>query len=179
MAEQETAPGAGESQAPEGTQQQASPETEARLLVHRHYVKDLSFENPNAPAIYTSRETPSIKVQIDVNATRLGERLFEVTLGTKVNANIEDKTVFHIELDFAGVAKVGDKVEEAHIEPILSVEVPHLLFPFARNIVADVTRDGGYPPLLINPVDFAALRQQKHAEAQQAAAGEAAQAGSA
>ncbi len=176
MAEQETAPGAGGSGAGEGSRQQASPETEARLLVHRHYIKDLSFENPNAPSIYTSRETPSIKVQIDVNASRLAERLFEVTLGTKVNAVIEDQTVFHVELDFAGVAKVGDGVDESLIEPILSIEVPHLLFPFARNIIADVTRDGGYPPLLINPVDFAALRNQRQA---QAPAGETAQAGSA
>ncbi len=173
MAEQETAPGAGSGA--EGSQQQASPEMEPRLLVHRHYVKDLSFENPNAPAIYTSRETPNIKVQIDVNASRLGERMFEVTLGTKVNAVIEDKTVFHVELDFAGMAKVGGGVDESLIEPILSIEVPHLLFPFARNIIADVTRDGGYPPLLINPVDFAALRNQKQS---QAAAGETAQAGS-
>ena len=168
MAEQETAPGAGGSGASEGAPQQASTEAEPRLLVHRHYIKDLSFENPNAPSIYTARETPNIKVQIDVNAARLAELLFEVTLGTKVNAVLEDKTVFHVELDFAGVAKVGNTVEEALIEPILSIEVPHLLFPFARNIIADVTRDGGYPPLLINPVDFAALRNQKGAQAETA-----------
>ena len=145
--------------------QQAAAEADARLLIHRHYVKDLSYENPNAPSIYASRETPSIRVNIDVNVARLAERLFEVTLSTKVVATIADKTAFQVELDFAGLAKVGDRVEETEFEQILGIQVPHLLFPFARNIIADVTRDGGYPPLLINPVDFAALRQQKAASA--------------
>ena len=158
--EQEKAPEAtgGET---DGTRQQAGPEAEARLLIHRHYVKDLSYENPNAPAIYTSRETPNIKVNIDVNVAKLAERLFEVTLSTKITATVEDKTAFQTELDFAGLARIGEQVEEAEFEQILGIQVPHLLFPFARNIIADVTRDGGYPPLLINPVDFAALRRQR------------------
>ena len=150
-------------------QPQAGPEAEARLLIHRHYVKDLSYENPNAPTIFTSRETPSIRVNIDVNVAKLAERLFEVTLSTKVSATVEDKTAFQTELDFAGLARIGDQVEEAEFEQILGVQVPHLLFPFARNIIADVTRDGGYPPLLINPVDFAALRRQRAEEAAQSA----------
>lgn len=132
-----------------------------RLLVHRHYIKDLSVENPNAPEIFTKREQPQVKVQLDVNASRLQERIFEVVLATKVDATVEDKAAFIVELDFAALIKVGDKIEDSEIEQILAVEVPQLLFPFARNIVADVTRDGGFPPLLINPVDFRVLHGRK------------------
>ncbi|MCG8355397.1 MAG: protein-export chaperone SecB [Kiloniellales bacterium] len=166
MAEQDSATNGGASEAPK------SPETEARLLIHRHYIKDFSFENPNAPTIYTSQQTPTIKVQIDVNVSRLAERVFETVLAIKVIATVEDKSAFQVELEFAGLSKVGDNVDQSEFEHILGVEVPHLLFPFARNIVADVTRDGGYPPLLINPVDFAGLRQQRAAET--SAAGEGA-----
>lgn len=147
---------------------QTDPMADVRLLVHRHYIKDLSVENPNAPEIFTKREQPQVKVQLDVNASRLQERIFEVVLSTKVDATVEDKAAFIVELDFAALIKVGDKVEDSEIEKILAVEVPQLLFPFARNIVADVTRDGGYPPLLVNPVDFASLRRQKVAAAQSA-----------
>lgn len=136
---------------------------DARLLIHRHYIKDLSVENPNAPTIFTSREQPQIKVQLDVNASRLAERVFEIVLSVRVNSTIEDKTAFLVELDFAALAKVGDSIAEAEMARILAIEVPQLLFPFARNIVADVTRDAGFPPLLINPVDFVALGQQKAA----------------
>lgn len=150
---------------------------DVRLLVHRHYIKDLSVENPNAPEVFTKREQPKVKVQLDVNASRLHERIFEIVLTAKVDATIEDKAAFVVTLDFAALVKVGDKVPDSELEQILAVEVPQLLFPFARNIVADVTRDAGYPPLLINPVDFAGLRRQKvAAQSGQTAAAETAQA---
>ena len=157
---------------PEGADQGGAGQKDAmadiRLLVHRHYIKDLSVENPNAPEIFTKREQPQVKVQLDVNASRLQERIFEVVLACKVDATVEDKAAFIVELDFAALIKVGDKVADSEMESILAVEVPQLLFPFARNIIADVTRDGGYPPLLVNPVDFASLRRQKVAAAQAA-----------
>ena len=168
-----SAAGGGAAAAGSGEQAQGAPGRDAmadvRLLVHRHYIKDLSVENPNAPEIFTKREQPNVKVQLDVNASRLQEKIFEVVLACKVDATVEDKAAFIVELDFAALIKVGDQVEDGEIEHILAVEVPQLLFPFARNIVADVTRDGGYPPLLINPVDFASLRRQKVAAAAQAA----------
>ena len=137
---------------------------EVRLLIHRHYIKDLSVENPNAPGIFTTREQPKVQVQLDVRANRVVDRIFEVVLTVKVEAKVEEKAAFLIELDFAALCKLGDSLEESAFEKILAVEVPQLLFPFARNIVADVTRDSGYPPLLINPVDFGVLHQQKLAE---------------
>ena len=140
----------------------ASPEAaDVRLMIHRHYIKDLSVENPNAPTIFTTREQPKVQVQLDVRANRVVERVFEVILAIKVEAKIEENTAFLIELDFAALSKVGDKVAEEEVEGILAIEVPQLLFPFARNIVADVTRDGGFPPLLINPVDFRVLHGRK------------------
>ena len=161
MAEQKSDSTQSETDATEGTPtQHSTPQVDARLLINRHYIKDLSYENPNAPAIFGLRKTPDIKVNIDVKGTRHKERVFEVVLSFKIKATIEDTTAFLIELDFAALVKVGDKVEEADVEPILSVEVPRHLFPFARNVVADVSRDGGYPPLLINPVDFEVLREQ-------------------
>jgi len=144
---------------------QAGVPTDARLIINRHYIKDLSFENPNAPAIFAQRTAPQIKVNIDVKATRYQARIFEVVLTVKVNASVEDKTAFMIELDFGSLVSLGENVPEAHYERILGVEVPAHLFPFARNIVADVSRDGGYPPLLINPVDFDALRRAREAGA--------------
>ena len=180
MTDQEPGAATGGAAAPEAnaqTDEAAKQDAMAdiRLLVHRHYIKDLSVENPNAPEIFTKREQPQVKVQLDVNASRLQERIFEVVLATKVDATVEDKAAFIVELDFAALIKVGDKVPDAEIEQILAVEVPQLLFPFARNIVADVTRDGGYPPLLINPVDFASLRRQKVAAAQAAQSAQSAE----
>lgn len=146
------------------------PRPDNRVLINTHYIKDLSFENPNAPAIFTKREGHDIKVSIDVRAGKLQPRLYEVTLAIKATASIEEQTAFIIELDFAGLVSVGELVPDNDIETLLSVEVPRYLFPFARNVVADVSRDGGYPPLLINPVDFNALRAQQQAAEQQAAA---------
>ena len=172
MTDQDPGAAGDASATPGGEQAQGAAGRDAiadvRLLVHRHYIKDLSVENPNAPEIFTKREQPNVKVQLDVNASRLQERIFEVVLACKVDATVEDKAAFIVELDFAALIKVGDKVEDGEIEHILAVEVPQLLFPFARNIVADVTRDAGYPPLLVNPVDFASLRRQKVAAAQAA-----------
>jgi len=176
MAESETLPGG---EAPGGATpsgntmgepaESSGPRPDARVLINTHYIKDLSFENPNAPAIFTKREGHDIKVSIDVRAANLQQRLYEVTLAIKATASIEEQTAFIIELDFAGLVSVGELVPESDIESLLSVEVPRYLFPFARNVVADVSRDGGYPPLLINPVDFNALRAQQQAADQQAA----------
>ncbi len=154
--------------APAGAQA-AVAGNDAPLMINTHYIKDLSFENPNAPMIYANlREAPKIEVAIDVGAQKLRDRLHETSLSVKVTATAGDKTAFLIELQFAALVTIGEKVPEEAFEPLLLVETPRYLFPFARNIVAEVSRDGGFPPLLINPVNFAQLRQQ---QAQQAAAG--------
>jgi preprotein translocase subunit SecB len=149
------------------------------LVVNIQYVKDLSFEVPNAPAIYsTLRAQPNVNINLDVNARRIqdGQDVFEVTLQIKAEATepvqaangSSPATVFIIELAYCGVFTLSG-VPENTVEPILLVECPRLLFPYARNILADVTREGGFPPVLLQPIDFVQLWQSRRpAETQQA-----------
>lgn len=146
-----------------------------QLGIQTQYVKDLSFENPSAPERSAEAErAPQIAVNVQVEARRLDETTFEVTLQITADAQHEGKPVFLAELSYAGVFTFFAIPQEA-MEPALLVECPRLLFPFARRIVADVTRDGGFPPLLLAPIDFLALyrnRQVQAAQAQQAQAAE-------
>lgn len=133
----------------------ADPQVEAPLLVSSHYIKDLSFENPHAPLIYGElSKGPNIDISINVDVNRLQERFCEVVLGIKAKAMVDDKVAFLVELDFAGLATIGESVAEDDAERLLLTETPRLLFPFARAVIGDMTRDGGFPPLLINPIDF-------------------------
>lgn len=166
MAENETADGGAKTAgtADSAGQGEAAPKVDTRVVINTQYIKDLSFENPNAPRIYAQREGHQIKVAVEVRAVHLQDKHYEVQLGIKSTAEVQETTAFIVELDFAALVTVGDTVAADEIESLLSVEVPRYLFPFARAVVADVTRDGGYPPLLINPVDFNQLYQQRHAE---------------
>jgi len=150
------------------------------LVVNIQYVKDLSFEVPGAPNIYTTlRAQPQVAINLDVQARRIveGGNNYEVTLmiraeATDPNAQGNGQTapapvVFIAELTYAGVFTLSGLPDNA-IEPVLLVECPRILFPFARNILADVTRDGGFPPVLLQPIDFVQLWQSRRA--QQAAA---------
>ena len=149
------------------------------LVVNIQYVKDLSFEVPNAPAIYsTLRAQPAVAINLDVNARRIqdGENVFEITLQIKAEATEPNAApngappapVFIIELAYCGVFTLNGIPEES-VEPVLLVECPRLLFPYARNILADVTRDGGFPPVLLTPIDFVALWQSRRGGQQGAA----------
>ncbi len=145
------------------------------LVVNIQYVKDLSFEVPGAPAIYsTLRSAPRVDINLDVQARRVqeGQNVFEVTLVIKAEAT--DPTarngaaegaprVFVAELSYGGIFTLTGIPDNA-IEPVLLVECPRVLFPFARNILADVTRDGGFPPVLLQPIDFVALWQSRRAQ---------------
>lgn len=140
------------------------------LMLNTQYVKDLSFENPNAPLIFANlSEGPNIDVSIDVDVNHLQERLYEVILTLRVKAALKETVVFMIELDFAGLASIGEEVGEADSERLLLTEVPRHLFPFARAVVSDLTRDGGFPPLLINPIDFNELYASRKARDRPAA----------
>ncbi len=161
------------------------------LMVNIQYVKDLSFEVPNAPAIYTQlRAQPQVNINLDVNARRLQENqhVYEVTLmiraearepvqgagngqasdgGPEAGSSASAPTVFVAELAYAGVFTLSNLPDNA-IEPVLLVECPRILFPFARNILSDITREGGFPPVLLQPIDFVALwqgRRQAQGEA--------------
>jgi preprotein translocase subunit SecB len=128
------------------------------------YVKDLSFENPNAPASFQLQEQPRIDVSVNVGASRPAEEAYEVTLKIDVKASAGDTTAFAVELVYAGLFGLRNVPEEA-IEPFLLIEAPRLLFPFARNAVANAIRDGGFPQLLLEPIDFAQLYTAQRAQA--------------
>jgi len=134
-----------------------------RVQIVGQYVKDLSFENPGAPMTLTVR--PAIDLGVDLQARRLDPERYEVELKLRVSAKSEDKPVFLLELVYGGLFFIQGAPEEM-LQPILLIEGPHLLFPFARRIVADVIRDGGMPPLMIEPIDFAALYRAKTGQGQ-------------
>ncbi|MEM1105323.1 MAG: protein-export chaperone SecB [Pseudomonadota bacterium] len=131
-----------------------------RLRALSQYVKDLSFENPGTR---NTDERPNIDLEIDVTAVahEQGNGLYEVNLKLKAKAHTESTTLFLAELDYGGIFQVIG-MPEADAEAALLIECPRMLFPFARRLIADITREGGFPPLLIDPVDFVQLyRSQK------------------
>ena len=153
-----------------GNAEEAAAGMQPPLMIGAQYIKDLSFENPNAPmALVNLSEGPAIDVSIDVDVNKLQERLFEVVLTLRVKAASKETVVFMIELDYAGLASIGQAVSEADSERLLLTDVPRHLFPFARAVVSDMTRDGGFPPLLINPIDFNELYANRKARDRQAA----------
>lgn len=151
--------------APNGSQNGGAEGSEVKIQIIGQYVKDLSFENPGAPLTLNIR--PQIDLGVDLQARRVDEARYEVDLKLRVSAKAEDKTVFLMELLYAGLFQI-ENAEEDVLQQILLIEAPHLLFPFARRIVADAVRDGGMPPLMIEPIDFHGLYRAKMSEAQQA-----------
>lgn len=161
---------------PQGAAQPAPP-----LVVNIQYVKDLSFEVPGAPLIYTTlRGTPRVDINLDVQVRRIqdGQNVFEVTLAIRAEAHETTGNgsssvsavggeggarVFMAELAYSGIFTINNVPDNA-VEPMLLVECPRLLFPFARNILSDVTRDGGFPPVLLQPIDFVSLWQNRRAQ---------------
>lgn len=130
------------------------------LNVLAQFVKDLSFENPGAPQSLTGRANPSINININVNARPLADEDYEVELALDIKANDKDSVIFAIELKYGGVFRLLN-IPQENIQPLLLIECPRILFPFARQIVAGASRDGGFPPLMIDPIDFAALYRQR------------------
>ncbi|MDX1711237.1 MAG: protein-export chaperone SecB [Rhodovibrionaceae bacterium] len=154
-----------------GTEAAASAQADSiedmRFQINTQYVKDLSFENPNAPVIYLKmRENPSISVNVDVRAQRLQDQVFEVVLSTDVQAHAEEDTAFILEVSYGAMVSVGEKVPESDYEELLLIEVPRFLFPFVRDIITTSTRDGSFPPLLINPIDFRKLYESRKRSAE-------------
>ncbi|MDE0942497.1 MAG: protein-export chaperone SecB [Alphaproteobacteria bacterium] len=140
------------------------------VQVHAQYVKDLSFENPEAPHSLSNQSTPpKIEVSVDVGARGLSASQFEVELRITAHAERGDKKAFVVEVQYAGVFTLHN-VDENNLKQVCLIECPRLLFPFARRIVADATRDGGFPPLLLEPIDFAALYIQSAERAEEASA---------
>ena len=143
-------------------------QTQPQLNVLGQYVKDFSFENPNAPrALTPSPQQPSIKINIGVEAAPLAENDVEITLRLDGKAEVQGFVLFGFELLYAGVFRILNVPPES-LQPMVMIECPRLLFPFAREIVATATRNGGFPPLMLEPVDFASLYRERMASAQQA-----------
>lgn len=136
------------------------------LNILAQYIKDLSFENPGAPRSLQARDkAPSININVNVNANPLSDNDFDVVLSLSAEARDDDKIVFAAELVYGGVFRITGFPQE-HMLPVLFIECPRLLFPFARQIIADATRNGGFPPLMIDPIDFAQMFAQRFAEEQ-------------
>lgn len=136
------------------------------LNVLAQYVKDLSFENPGAPASLRTRDKqPQININVNVNANPMAEKEFDCTLTLNAKAEVEGTVLFNVELVYGGVFRI-DGFPQEHMLPVLFIECPRLLFPFARQVIADATRQGGFPPLMIDPIDFAQMFQQRMAQEQ-------------
>lgn len=156
-----------ETNAPEAAPTDAAPKTP--LTIGAQYIKDFSFENPNAPhAILNLSQPPEVAMDVDVKVNQFQDNAYEVCLTLSANAKSDDTVLFMIEIVYAAIVQVDPSLEDDYIEKLLLIETPRLIFPFARAIVADSSREGGYPPLLINPIDFVDLyhkRQIHHGDA--------------
>ncbi|MEM7288938.1 MAG: protein-export chaperone SecB [Pseudomonadota bacterium] len=148
---------------PEAAKENGAKEeqTAPSMNILAQYVKDLSFENPHAPNSLRPREkAPEISININVNPTPLSETDFEVELKLDAKALDGEEVLFNVELVYAGLFRVSGVPQEA-LQAAVLIECPRLLFPFARQIMADATRNGSFPPLMIDPVDFAQLFRQR------------------
>ena len=141
-----------------GAPQEAAPPPQLNVLAQ--YTKDLSFENPNAPSsLAPQQQQPAINIQINVSANNIAENEYEVTLSVEGKAENAGKLMFSFDLAYAGVFRIVN-VPKENLHPLVMIECPRLLFPFAREIIANSVRDGGFPPLMLDPVDFVGLYRQ-------------------
>ena len=162
MAEEEGAAGADE-------QQINGEDSMPQAGIISQYVKDLSFENPNAPAVYQWQGNPRIDVQFNIGTAKLNDEIYEVTLQIDVTATAE-QTAFKCELVYAGLFGLRN-IADDQLQPFLLAEAPRILFPFARKIIADAAIEGGFPPLRLDPIDFTGLYLQSAAQAAAEASG--------
>ncbi len=126
------------------------------MQINAQYIKDFSFENPNSPSSLQPKSEPSVEVNVDVQAVPLSDHVYEVSLTTSITGRDETQTLFIIELVYAGIFTFRGESDD-NIQPALLIDCPQLLFPFARSIISGVTQNGGFPPLLLQPVNFAQL----------------------
>ena len=162
----ETQPAADANQSAQTTTQ---PTQRRRIISHSHHIKDLSFENPGAGEQFTTEKPPKIDITVNVTGRTIEENQQEAELSITAKAALDDRPVFVVELTYSGRFSITGLPAE-QIEPALLIECPRLLFPFARRIIADCCRDGGYPPLMLEPIDFAQMYMNRKRE-QSAATG--------
>lgn len=144
-----------------GHSPEAEPSTQPQMNVLAQYTKDFSFENPSAPrATATASPPPAISVQINVAPRQLSNTDFEVELKIDGKAELQGTVLFAFDLAYGGLFRLQN-IPQEHLGPILMIECPRLLFPFAREIIANATTQGGFPPLLLEPIDFATMYAQR------------------
>jgi preprotein translocase subunit SecB len=156
MAEVEGANGAADPTIP-------GAETLPQVGIVAQYVKDLSFENPNAPAVYQWQSQPQMDIQFNIGSQMVGDDLHEVVLKIEIKATATEGTAFQIELLYAGLFALKN-VPADQLQPFLLAEAPRLIFPFARRVITDTSVDAGFPPLMLDPIDFAGLYMQQQAQ---------------
>ena len=138
-------------------EQFSSSDSQQQISVHAQYVKDLSFESPAAPDCFIKTiGQPDVKIGVNVGAQRVNEKIFEVELKLVATATVDEQTLFIAELAYAGLISATG-VADKNLQALMMTEGPRLIFPFARAIMSDITRDGGFLPLNLNPIDFVAL----------------------
>jgi preprotein translocase subunit SecB len=158
--EEEVVPASGNG-APPAAEAAQKPQAQPSLRILGQYLKDLSFENPNAPqALAPQQSQPDINISVNVNARNLAPTDFEVELHLDAKATVQDKVIFAAELVYAGTFRL-ENFPQQMMHPAVLIECPRILFPFARQILADATRNGGFPPLMLDPIDFTAMYQQR------------------
>lgn len=145
--------------------QAAQDKPAQQFAIQKLYMKDMSFETPNSPSIFTSEWKPDINLQINSNASPVAEGVYEVVLSVTVTAKLSDKTAYLAEVQQAGIFTVNG-FDEAQQGPMLGAFCPNVLYPFAREAVADLIGKGGFPPVYLAPVNFDALFAQKQQEIQ-------------
>lgn len=150
----------GEGARPVAGEQGAPQATGAQLNVLGQYIKDLSFESPAAPKVLQSPPAnPQLQVTVNVNATSQSDETYEVILNIDVHAKGDTGVIYNVELFYGGLFRLRG-VPQNMLQPVLFIDCPAILFPFMRRVLADVTRDGGFPPLMLDPIDFGRLYQQ-------------------
>jgi preprotein translocase subunit SecB len=138
----------------------AAPSAPPQVKILAHFVRDLSFENVGAIEGTSAEGTPEISIQVNLDGKHIGEDRYQVNMKLTAKAVNGEHTRFMVELDYAGIFSINN-VQKDHIHPMMFIECPRLILPFARRVMADATRDGGYPPLMLDNVDFAMLYRQK------------------
>ena len=133
------------------------------FAIEKIYVKDLSLEIPNAPNIFLERDAPEINMQLGGKNQTIDDGLYEVLLTVTITAKIKDKVMFLVEVQQAGIFRIRN-VSDEEIEPVLGIGCPNILFPYLREAVSDTVTRAGFPPVILNPVNFEAIYQQKKAE---------------
>jgi preprotein translocase subunit SecB len=151
-------------QPPLGAGAGARAAAQAQLTVLAQYIKDLSFENPGAPqSLQGPGQNPQLKVGVNVHAQATADEAYEVSLNLEVHAKSDSGVIYNVELVYGGLFQLRN-IPENVIQPVLFVDCPAILFPFMRRVLADVVRDGGFPPLMLDPIDFGRLYAQNLAK---------------